>query len=66
MKSLGSSYNQDAWELTVIVDGKEYTYVNVSPYHNDQFVSRAKRNWGRAMSYVKDFKEKKDCSEQAV
>ena len=62
MKSLGSSYNQDTWELTVIIDGKEYTYENVSPYHNDQFVARAKRNIGRALAYARTFQRKEDNS----
>jgi hypothetical protein len=58
MKSLGSSYNADLWELTVYLDGKEYTYTNVSPHHNDKFVAKAKKNRGRAMAYVRTFPRK--------
>ena len=62
MKSLGSSYNRDTWELTVVIDGKDYTYSNVSPYHNDQFVKRARKNRGRAVAYARTFPRKEDDS----
>lgn len=62
--SFGSSYNPDTWELTVTIDEKEYTYVEVSPHHNDEFYKR-RRNMGRAMAYLKKmgFKIKGDEDE---
>ena len=56
--TLGSSYDQDTWELTVWIDGNEYTYTDVSPYHHRQFSSRAKRNKGRALAYIRTFPTK--------
>lgn len=50
---LTSSYDRDTWELSVTVDGRAYTFRNVSPYIFDQFHKRAKRNRGRALAYLK-------------
>lgn len=49
----GVSYDADTWTLQVTVNGTPYEYADMSPFHNDEFVKRARRNTGRAMSYLR-------------
>jgi len=55
---LASSYDRDVSELTVYIEGKEYIYTHISPFHNSEFVKKAKRNRGRALAYVRTFPRK--------
>lgn len=52
---LASSYDYDAWELTIYIDNRKYVYTGVSPFHNSEFVKRAKRNKGRALAYIRKY-----------
>ncbi len=53
-----SSYNLEAWEQTVWINGKKYVYKGVSPYNNRKFWTIARYNRGRAMAYIRDFTQK--------
>lgn len=56
--NLTSSYDRDTWEFRVTVDGRAYTFRNVSPFIADQFHKRAKRNRGRALAYLRGIGKK--------
>jgi len=57
-REFSSSYDSEEWEVTVYIDGKMYIYTGVSRYHNHRFTKLAKSNKGRAMTYIKFFRQK--------